>query len=698
MSITGNSHQLGHRPSQSSHPSSRPLTAATSISGGPRYVRTVLSPPGHPVPTPGYRYPPQRSIAVPSPQSKRPEQFEMPPYSPDPKRRRVAANMPLMPVRAPPGPQSPIPFPPHHQRRQSLPRLDSLGLNRPSPVTASPNLKQQNHSDRPEKSLTLAPLRSAHIANTKEHEKDTQAKSLEAMILSIPILNKIKVLARISAPFSPSSLSSAALHGLSEPMGKRGLVIAVDAADQTALKQLTRRLANSLSEHEVRVIQTPQLPQDVKPSFQSYLRLIYEYHTLSEHIKSEIVNRMTGRQRPGEKDGRSQDGDRDDEMVDAAEEERGEDEEDDDDEDSLVSPKSFPKPLPQRKTESTPTAPGRYPPAPSSPRPSSSTTYSKSPSSPFSNLKIRSDAGTSVSKNQGLQNSSPFPPNAPSSSPFSPPPASSSASGRAERGRPPPSSPSASSSSSVAPSRTPIFLLPAWQLTHTDAFACSVDIADRYSPVDHWQWGATVWRGVIGADITVAVRTARNGSGGGAGAGGGTGSEDSPPTSGGDGSVGPGPSKMSISTGSGVTLQQQQQQSQLQHHQQQHQQQHQQHLHSTGAIRTGSTSLGHAATPGLGGGVGDLAGGTPASAAGPSGGNGSGGGGGNGLPPSSATASLASTSASTGSSSVGVEIRLDDAGAVIVRGEADGSIAEAALRRVGFEVGEWVRGWLERFE
>lgn len=46
----------------------------------------------------------------------------------------------------------------------------------------------------------------------------------------------------------------------------------------------------------------------------------------------------------------------------------------------------------------------------------------------------------------------------------------------------------------------------------------------------------------------------------------------------------------------------------------------------------------------------------------------------------------------------GVEVRLEDARAVIVRGERDGGVAEGGLRRVGFEIGEWVRGWEEREE
>lgn len=41
----------------------------------------------------------------------------------------------------------------------------------------------------------------------------------------------------------------------------------------------------------------------------------------------------------------------------------------------------------------------------------------------------------------------------------------------------------------------------------------------------------------------------------------------------------------------------------------------------------------------------------------------------------------------------GVEARLEDVGAILVRGESGKpGIGEGKLRRIGFEVGEWVRG------
>lgn len=52
----------------------------------------------------------------------------------------------------------------------------------------------------------------------------------------------------------------------------------------------------------------------------------------------------------------------------------------------------------------------------------------------------------------------------------------------------------------------PIALVPRYQLTTADAFACSVPIHDSYAPLDHWQWMASLWRACVGPDITVYIR------------------------------------------------------------------------------------------------------------------------------------------------------------------------------------------------
>jgi HMG box factor, other len=52
----------------------------------------------------------------------------------------------------------------------------------------------------------------------------------------------------------------------------------------------------------------------------------------------------------------------------------------------------------------------------------------------------------------------------------------------------------------------PIALVPRYQLTTADLFACAIPINDSYAPLDHWQWMASLWRGCVGPDVTVYIR------------------------------------------------------------------------------------------------------------------------------------------------------------------------------------------------
>ncbi|KAH7357014.1 hypothetical protein BKA65DRAFT_474801 [Rhexocercosporidium sp. MPI-PUGE-AT-0058] len=55
----------------------------------------------------------------------------------------------------------------------------------------------------------------------------------------------------------------------------------------------------------------------------------------------------------------------------------------------------------------------------------------------------------------------------------------------------------------------PVALVPeGFSLSTSDAFALRIPINDSYAPVDHWQWMATLWRGIVGPDLTVYVSRA----------------------------------------------------------------------------------------------------------------------------------------------------------------------------------------------
>ncbi|KAK3044842.1 hypothetical protein LTS18_000208, partial [Coniosporium uncinatum] len=54
---------------------------------------------------------------------------------------------------------------------------------------------------------------------------------------------------------------------------------------------------------------------------------------------------------------------------------------------------------------------------------------------------------------------------------------------------------------------TPVLIIPTYQLRASDAYASRVPIQDAYAPADHWQWMATLWRGIIGPDITIYIKS-----------------------------------------------------------------------------------------------------------------------------------------------------------------------------------------------
>ncbi|EME48770.1 hypothetical protein DOTSEDRAFT_67720 [Dothistroma septosporum NZE10] len=59
----------------------------------------------------------------------------------------------------------------------------------------------------------------------------------------------------------------------------------------------------------------------------------------------------------------------------------------------------------------------------------------------------------------------------------------------------------------------PISIVANYSLHASNFFACHVPIGsnDPYSPVDHWQWTASQWRGIVGPDLTIYVRDAVTG-------------------------------------------------------------------------------------------------------------------------------------------------------------------------------------------
>lgn len=63
-------------------------------------------------------------------------------------------------------------------------------------------------------------------------------------------------------------------------------------------------------------------------------------------------------------------------------------------------------------------------------------------------------------------------------------------------------------SNAATPShRLPIALISdGYSLTFSDRYAAALHVNDRYRANDHWQWVARLWRGIVGADLTVYVK------------------------------------------------------------------------------------------------------------------------------------------------------------------------------------------------
>lgn len=53
----------------------------------------------------------------------------------------------------------------------------------------------------------------------------------------------------------------------------------------------------------------------------------------------------------------------------------------------------------------------------------------------------------------------------------------------------------------------PVIILPTFQLHASVTYASRIPIEDAYSATDHWQWMATLWRGTVGPDLTIYVKT-----------------------------------------------------------------------------------------------------------------------------------------------------------------------------------------------
>ncbi|KAL4738328.1 hypothetical protein BDV11DRAFT_216068 [Aspergillus similis] len=318
-------------------------------------------------------------------------------------------------------PNSPYSLSPHTGRTDSLSAPRGLSISHSLTMQAPRGLHPLKEHPQPDPSLTLPPLKTqASMAGSMTpatpFSQDGFHKDKESAVMSIPFLNKIKLLAKIS-PQLPMSCREG------DPR-RRGPVIAVDGQDAGLVKTVTEYLSNALSKEgkfQVRVFDGPEISEP-KPKREGsvesgemgdkqveYFSRISKWHQVSEEIKS-FVKSEPLRRSTDSGSGKE------------------------DDESPRVSPKTT---GPNKATEMNISSP-----------PSSSENGSEAASSPPETTYTPNPSSTSL----------------------------------------------------------PVAIVPRYQLTTADAYACMVPIADQYNVADHWQWMAALWRGAVGPDITVYVR------------------------------------------------------------------------------------------------------------------------------------------------------------------------------------------------
>ncbi|KAI9681340.1 MAG: hypothetical protein M1817_002623 [Caeruleum heppii] len=332
------------------------------------------------------------------------------PLTPDAKRRRFNEL-----VGAPHGRPGPVGLGIAMPRGRSgtLPRPSELigGRMEPPPRPGVPQLpphRRPTHHEQ-ETGLRLPPLQTAtssgprtepsSAVRARAQEQARRSRSVEAMVMTIPYLSKIKVLSRISPPLASPSPTSPALR-------IRGAIVAVDGEDVESVKIVSEWLRDTLArtgENAVKVFGTatdePADAAEEVSDFESYLGTIRDWHQQSRKIKAWVT---------------------------------------------------------------TP------------PPPSAQVTAAGLPSA--------SPIVTAITS--PLQAHSPSTTTPTTTTP----------------------SPILSPHTTHHPSVLPVALLPSYQLTRSNLAASRIPINDGYAPVDHWQWMATMWRGIVGPDLTVWIR------------------------------------------------------------------------------------------------------------------------------------------------------------------------------------------------
>jgi HMG box factor len=283
------------------------------------------------------------------------------------------------------------------------------------------------------------------------------------MIKSLSVMNKLKFFDQISHPLSAPSTAS-------PPFETQGAIVAIEGLSADSVWNLTNSLAEQLEKDgkfAVKIFDGPNpykfngdsytrgsnSSTDSQPlTVESFLATIGEWHRISREMTEYITTKPTAIRFNTTVLDRQ-----DTHMSDAPREQPP---------DTAVSPRTLRKAADLSLVSPMPHLSG----------PASSSTNSKQP----------------AERTSPPRRTPPTPPPPPPPPPTAAPPKASL-----------PSPPNSSANSS--PSLIPIALIPHYQLTTVDIGSMSVPILDNYSPHSHWQWLASLYRGCVGADITVVV-------------------------------------------------------------------------------------------------------------------------------------------------------------------------------------------------
>ncbi|KAG9779074.1 hypothetical protein KCU88_g4089, partial [Aureobasidium melanogenum] len=456
----------------------------------------------------------------------------------------------------------------HHAAQypmQAIPITKPAMMSPPRPVYPHPPQLQpirppQSHHRARSSVVALPPIETV-VPQTpvKASSVQSQSSGVEAMIMSIPVLNKIKVLAQISPPLQPPGPTS-------PKPDVRGAIIAIEGMDARTVDNMTSSLAEQLEREgkfAVRIFGGPdpyKLIREarrrnsgrdgngVRPlTTEAYLSMLSQWHKVNQEMV-EFITTRPGSEAPQpsaslNSSGSSSPQRRDSQLMEGVEESETATAE------TLaslktichsgaISPKTITKaaelsimspPPGKQRSQSTPGVSmlhndnnsnfSMVPPRPlplAFPRPLNSKRIPPPPSStagqpvaapPSQQQQQQQQSAPSTTNPDPIQvrrlwQMAPPPP----STGMSQHQTSSQGATTAATDTNTSTNTNTNINSNPNPNAIPIALVPHYQLTTVDASSISLPISDGFSPPAHWQWFATLWRGSVGPDITVVIK------------------------------------------------------------------------------------------------------------------------------------------------------------------------------------------------